>query len=553
MKKTGTRRKIQFREKIDALLIAGILSYVISLLFRIPLTAMIGENGMGYFASVNELFMMITLFVSVGMAASVHSLIKYKMRREQYRGAQKVLRYALFMTIGFAAAVCILLLLWGDFVSDIVFLEPFSRMAVYMMAPSVLFMAVTCLLRGYFQGTGTKMPTIHSIIIEKLLTIGFGLFFAAVFYNYGKKVAAVLQNSNYAAVYGAMGAFAGILLASLLSFLHLFFIYLMYSGTVKRQMYKDNTKTVDTAEYVCRTLLWMAVPYGIFAVLFCINTLIDQRIYYYFMNVKNLGAGKAAAWGSYYGIYLVIVGVLAALGCLIPGRAVRGIVGAWNRDEQRSARDQVSQTINRIITATIPLAIFTAVLAEPLVEMLMKGNTSVATGLVQCGSSLIVFGVLGYLWISILKQLKHINKLLLIGLGTLGIHLGVLYLFLSQTELGINGVVLSNVISGLCVSVAGFAVVARMMRCQGELLRRCIRTLVVTLITAGVAGLIMLLLKVALLSLVGEIVCILICLLIAAPVYFLLMILLRGWSENDLLRIPGGEWIIRLVKRMHLL
>ncbi len=551
---------IKSREKSDPLIYAGFIALTAGLLFRILLMKLIGEEGVGYFAPVNEIFILCSLFITYGLAAATHSLVKYRIKREQYKSARRIFRCALTLALLFGVAACGIMLLANGFIAETVLLERYSWLPVCVMAPAVIFISLTGLLRGYFQGTGTRIPTVHSLILEQLLTIGFGVFVSAVLYRYGYKVAAVLHNNSLLSLYGAVGASLGMLIAALLSFLHLLLLYLLYRGTAKKQIYRDGSRTIEPKAYLYGSLFRSAVPYGIVAVLFAMTTLVDQRMYYYYRNIfAEAGEtilDKITVWGNYYGIYLSVIGIITACVCLIPAKMIKVISGTWQREEYRSARDQMTRTVNSCVTVTVPVVFLTAVIAEPLAVVIGQGNTAITAELIQYGCALILFGTFTYLSCGLLKQFDKIYQLLMIAGGSFLLHLVVLYLLLSQagpTGMGINGVALSNVAAAAGACVGGLALVFRHLQYGQEWLRRCLRILIITLICAGIAGLIAVLFKTALISVLPEFVVIIICSVTVLAVYLVLMLLLRGLTENELEKMPGGAAIITAAKFLHLL
>ena len=66
----------------DYYTIVGILFYVGSLIFRIPLFYLIGEKGVGYFGIAYELYIVIGFFFAYGLSEATAVLIRYRIRRE---------------------------------------------------------------------------------------------------------------------------------------------------------------------------------------------------------------------------------------------------------------------------------------------------------------------------------------------------------------------------------------------------------------------------------------------------------------------------------------
>ena len=547
------KNRMQFQEKQDPLMGAGFIALILCLAFRIPLMRAIGAEGLAYFAPANEVFLLCIAFCNHGFSEALSNMMRYRIKREQYRNANRIFRAAYAITITFGLFVVAFVLIFNSFISNVVFLQHFSQMALYMIAPAIALMAFTCLLRGYFQGMGSPYPSAHSMIVEQVFTIIFGLVFALYFVSYGEKVAGILRNEHFSMSYGAMGAAIGIAASSVISFLHLFVIYIMYRGTTKRQIYRDNTRQIETSSFIYQSLLLSAIPIGAFAVLFQLNHLIDQRMFYYYFNKLNENGevilNKAFVWGNYYGIYLVIVGILTAMICMIFMKNSRAISAAWFREEYRVSREKLMQSLTAAIIIAIPVAVLTAVLAEPIASLLDVEAVDTATKLLQNGSILIVFYTFSYFWFDLLKQFKKTAQVLMLAGGGLAIHIFALLIIMpliKHAEQLIIGIIVTNIIGVGFSFMLGFFLVKRMLNYQGEWMNRSARTLMITMLCSAIIGLMVLALSKGILNLVGPAVTILICLLISLVAYLILMILLRGLTISELDHLPGGQFMIRL-------
>jgi stage V sporulation protein B len=545
------------REKHDSLLTAGFAALVLSLAFRIPLMAVIGAEGLAFLAPVNELLLLGVAFYSNGLSEAVSGMVRYRSKREQFRNAHRVFRAALNISVICALALAAVILIFHSFISRVVFLENFSRMPLLLIVPALVFMAFTCLLRGYFQGMGSPYPTVHSMILEQLFSFTLGILFAIYFLDYGQKVAAVLRDQSFASSYGAMGAALGISLAALIAFLHLLLIYYLYGRSIKQRIYDDTTRQMETPGFLYRSLLWQAIPFGAVMIIYQANNLIDQRIFYHFANVLTEGGAAAydhaAAWGTYYGLLLPVAGILAAFTCFTRDKALKSIAAAWMREEYGAVREQLMYAVQICLIVTIPLAVLVAVLAEPLVVLLGQGNSEAGAGLLQRGSALIVLLAFCLFWLSILKHFKKAVSLFIMVAGGLAVHIAALWLLLSQADL-VEGliwrVVAANLISFGFMFLVGFFLVARMIGYPGDLLNRNLRTLVITLLCSAVAGLMAMLLSLGIRALIGSALTVLVCVGIALTAYIILMMLLRGLTAAELDRLPGGQVLVRLGRLM---
>ena len=100
--------------KNRVVLSSGIVSYMILLLLRIPLSRVIGDEGVGLFAPAFELYLLTTLVISYGMSNAMAGIIRYRVKRERYRNAGKVFKTAFFMNLFIGVVMALFLLLFSS-------------------------------------------------------------------------------------------------------------------------------------------------------------------------------------------------------------------------------------------------------------------------------------------------------------------------------------------------------------------------------------------------------------------------------------------------------
>lgn len=543
VKKGGKGRKREW------MIGAGLLAYLIGLVIRIPLSHMIGDQGIGFYSIGMEIYMLASAVLSYGITKAVAILIKYRVKREMFKSARKVYKNALFLTTLIGTLMTVGVLFLSETIATTFILEQMGYLAVAAAAPAILLAAVMGVLKGYFQGMGTMLPTVHSKLVVQFIMLAASLIFGSVMYSYGVKVAALLKNNEYAAAYGAFGAVIGLSVACLLGVLHLVFINVVYAGTFKQQLMRDGAKYVESNGQIISMLLSTALPYMLCALLYNMNYLVDQRIYNYASNIGGRSGTRIAYWGVYYGKYSPVIGIAAILCTFAAVVGIPKIVQMHERKEYREVQFHLENSVHYIAVISIPTAVLIAALAEPIVGVLFSGETKTAITLIQAGSSVIVLFAFSYFFMGILQRIRKMRMVMLGGLIAFILHLGIVYLLSMKTNLGITAVVCGMIVFWLTVCVTGFIGVIKYMQYSQE----WIRTFGITVIAAGAAGLIVLLLCKALLGLVGNIIMLILSLPIGIIVYNVLLILLRGVREDELENMPGGKVIIFFAEKVHLL
>ena len=154
---------------------AGIITYIISLCMRIPLSRVIGDTGIALFAPAYELFILCALIFSYGISRTMAGLIRYRMKRAQYKCARKVFHIAFKLSLMISIVFALIIALASDYLSEVLVLESMSKRAIIAAAPALVLTALVNVLRGYFNGNGFGVLVAHSQYIEKIT-----MFIAAI-------------------------------------------------------------------------------------------------------------------------------------------------------------------------------------------------------------------------------------------------------------------------------------------------------------------------------------------------------------------------------------
>lgn len=535
--------------KNQMVLTAGIWSYIILLLMRIPLSRVIGDAGMGLFAPAFELFWLITLFTSYSMTKAMTGIIRYRVKREQYKNAGKVFRTAFFIDFVVSIVLAAVLVVLARVLADILFLESLSRMAILVTAPVIIFAALIGTFRGYFNGYGLGVLVAHSQYIEKIAMVVCVLVCGNLFHAYGEKVTLLLKADDYTYAYGALGAMIGVLLSQIITILYLLVIYVIYSGSLKRKLAQDNSKRMETQYGLQRMLLNNSIPIALIAVLFNAFMMIDQRMFNYCMNKKEMGEVRTALWGSYYSKFAVLIGIGAALICLSVYALVGKISNAYEKEEYRVMRERIGKAVRKVCIVAFPMAIYLAVLAEPVVKCLYKGMTDEVFVWVQKGAVLIVLYGFGFLFGQLLYKLHMVRELVFTTMISLAVHVASAYLMVQKAMLGADGVIYSLILFFLMYAALNFLLVGRNLKYRQE----WIADVAFPAAAACVSGIVVMLLNKLLYGSVGALITIAIACVAGLFLYVLLLMILKVIGEAEISRMPFGFFFLMLGRNIGIL
>ena len=154
------------REKKDDFLMQGmilavamVLTKVIGVVYRIPLTNILGDEGIGFYGYAFEVYAMALMLSSLSLPTAVSKLVASRMAMRQRRNAFRVFQCAFVFSATVGILTTLLIFFGAESISVNLMKSPLSVYALRVLAVGLFIVAILGVLRGYFQGLGTMMPT----------------------------------------------------------------------------------------------------------------------------------------------------------------------------------------------------------------------------------------------------------------------------------------------------------------------------------------------------------------------------------------------------------
>ncbi|MGN1201629.1 MAG: oligosaccharide flippase family protein, partial [Candidatus Caccovivens sp.] len=139
------------------LLLSGLVCKALGALFRLPLTNLLGIEGIGMFQLVMSLYAFALVLTSGGVTNSLSKLISSARARGQFQKISTYLWRALFVAIGIGTLIGLVFFFFGGFISNFQGIgQNKSYLLFLVMLPLGAGLAV---FRGFFQGYENMLPT----------------------------------------------------------------------------------------------------------------------------------------------------------------------------------------------------------------------------------------------------------------------------------------------------------------------------------------------------------------------------------------------------------
>ena len=528
------------------LVCANILVKVIGAGFKIPLTYILGEEGMGLFSTAYTIYSLLFIIATAGLPVAVSKMVSESRTLKRPGEVKLILKvsFAILSAIGILGFF-ILYFFAGRF--SVMLSNPRAELGIKAIAPAMLFVALMSAFRGFFQGHQNMFPTAASEVFEALGKLIFGYGFAYYF-------ASTITNDIMRINLGAAGAVAGVSMGALLGFAVLLVIYAanrkkLYSG-------KDSSICRSGVE-IAKKLISIAVPITIGASVFSLTSIIDMA-----MIMRRLEAAgfdpkttALALYGSYTGYAVPLFNMPPTLISSISISVVPAIAGAYVGGEHSFVSQLTKKSVKITILFALPCAIGMSTLARPILQAVYTNSNAAQT--LSILAIAIVFVSLVMLTNAILQSIGRVNiPVINMVLGGI-LKIVINYFLVANPNINISGAPIGTNACYILILTLNIFWIVKLMKVDfsvSEFIAKPV--LCVAAMGAAVIGTMSVVSRVFASS--GRIFYLtltLVCVAAGAITYGIMLFVTRLITYDDVLMLPKGEKIanymlkFRLIKR----
>lgn len=548
---TKKTKKDDFLLQGAILAIAAVVVKIIGVLYRIPLTNILGDEGNGYYGYAYEVYAMTLMLSSFSLPIAVSKLVSARMASGQKKNAFRVFTCsaAFAVVVGILAAV--LIFMGADFISTNMMESPFSAYALRVLAVGLFTVAVLGVLRGYFQGLGTMIPTAISQIIEQITNAIVGLAGASVMINIGARAAEEAKEELLGPAYGAAGATLGTVMGSAFALLFLLFTMYTYRTTIRRQMKRDRRRRKESYGRLLKILLLTTLPIIFSTAIYNINQILDMTLFNKIMAMQGYPEKEyMALLGIFTGKYNTLINVPLAMANGLAASVIPSLTAAYTERNRVQIHDKIAQSTRLTMLVALPCTVGLVVLASPLMVFLFNDDSEIPARLLTIGAITVVF----YGWSTVMNSmLQGINKVMDPAKNaaiSLVIHLISLVLMMVVFKLNIYALVVSNIVFSICMCVLDVRSIRKACRYRQEWNKTFLKPLIAAAIMGVVTYVVYQVMDVAI---GGRFAATGIAIVAAVIVYAIAILKLGALSAEDIMALPQGRRIYILCDRLRLL
>ena len=548
---SNSRSGKDFLAQGSILAVSGILVRIIGLLYRVPVTNIIGEQGSGYYQIAYEIYNIALILSSYSLPLAVSKLMAARETEKKYKESYRLFLCALAFAIVSGLLMSLIIFCGAGFIAEKLFQMPGVVIPLRVLAPTIFICAILGVLRGFYQGKHTMIPTALSQILEQVVNAAVSVGAAALLM---KKYADNPDVYSYGAAGSTLGTFSGATVAMLF----LAVIFFMYRPTLKRQLARQEKAdrqngVVDEESWgmIFKILIMTIIPVILAQTIYQISGVLNNLLFNKIMAAKGMEESMRSTLTGIYGSkYRTLINVPIAISQAVETAMVPSIVTSLVRGNRNEIQAKIHSAVKFNMIIAIPAAVGLSVLSKPVIDLLFRNNTDVAYTILRIGAYAVIFYALSTVFNGVLQGINRMRLPVIHSAVSLAFNLCLLTVLLRFTDLGIFSMVIVNITFPLIVSILNMISVCRETGYRQEY----VRTFAVPAISSAVMGfaawglyrLLYLLTK-------SNAVSVLLTIVLAAAVYVVMLCLLKCFTKEELYDFPMGGRIVRLLTKFHLI
>lgn len=317
--------------------VGGLISKLLGAIYRIPLVAYLGGEGMGIYQLVYPLYCILLTVSASGIPTGIARLISSGVQV----GAERKAFY-LYGGIGLIGSLVMFALSTPLSIAQG---EPGVALCCRLLSPSVFFVAIISVVRGYFQGKSNMLPTAFTEVTEQLVKVAAGILLAG------------LYKGN--ALYATAAAVLAVTVSEVIACIFSIIIYLTAQRGVK-PLFKTSTPSV-------KMLFAYTVPLTFSAIALPVGQLLESIAV---VNILRATADNATAlYGIFSGCAITLINLPVSVTYGLAAASVPLISPLASNGDMHGAIDKVKKSLLYTLLFSLPFAVGLYVFAPLAVRL----------------------------------------------------------------------------------------------------------------------------------------------------------------------------------------
>ena len=485
-----------------------LITKALGLIFRIPLTNILGGTGMGYYSSAYTVFMPLYAIAASGIPSAMSMVVAESYAFERYKNIKRI-KHVSLIGFSFISLLATLFMIFLSYpISKYISGDSKSYLCVIAIAPTILAGSVMSVYRGYYEGLRNMLPTAISEIIESLLRVvlGLGGAYLAIylanrgFEKHGTVFGQAISNSddilNAATPYISAFSLLGVTLSTIIAAVYCVLRSKISGDGITKQMIASDIVT-DRMRTIFKSVFMLALPIAVSSVITTVISMIDLAtippiIKSLYDRNSSIGLFKIIGdqidapdipnfvYGSFVGLALTIFGLIPSLTSIFGKSSFANVAACYSKKNMNALSKSANAALFSTNFIAMPCALGIMILSKPILSLFFRTrplevSISVKPLMYLCiGMIFISITVTTFSLLQAVGNVKAPLKILAVGLI---IKLGLNIALMNIQILNISGAAISTSVSYMFIGICAVLTFSKHTNVKIDLITTTIKPL----------------------------------------------------------------------------
>ncbi len=547
MNTRNEKKRADFLKQGGILAMASLIVRFIGMIYRIPMSNILGEEGNGIYGLAFEIYDVILIISSYSLPIALSKIISAQQAGKQYKNTGKTFRVAMTFAI---LSGCIFggFLFFGANIIETYIYPEYSgvQIPIRVLAPTIFIVALLGVFRGFFQGKKTMVPTAVSQVIEQIVNaiVSVGASYLFIKWN---------AESMYQAAWGAAGGTLGTCLGAASALLLVLFVYWLYRPIQEKLERRDRSQSTLSSRYLFRLLIFTILPIILSQTVYNISGLIDYKLFGWISGNNGVDSYTIKTMiGIYSSKYRTLSSVPIAISTAIASSMIPSAVSAYTERDTEQLKYNISSGIKFNMMIAFPCTAGFILLGQPIIRMLFTNTDYVLGGhMLTAGAMAIIFYALSNVTGGVLQSIDKMRLPVIHSAISLVIHVILVACLLNFTGAGIYALIIGNVTFPIVIFALNLLAIKRYIPSYRQETTKTFLAPLSASLWMSVA--IVIVYEGLGLIIPSNAVRTLAALFAAVLVYFVVFLLLKGVTRDELFDFPMGRRLYLLARKLRVM
>ena len=429
-------KKNSFLRGIIYLLVSQIFIKIVGFAYKFYLINKpgFGDEGNAIYSSGFQIYALLLAFSSTGVSSAISKLVSEELAIGDSKGAHRIFKISLITFSIFGIIGSALLFFEAKKISINWIQIPKAENSLVCLAPSIFFVSIISVFRGYYNGRQKFEIMAKSQMFEQIFKTVFTIVLVELVIKLQRKETYIMAGAaNLATTF-----------ATIICFLYIYLHYQKESKNIKKKIQRTNVYKVNGIRKTIKKILSDSVPISLGSIIASFNKTIDSLTVVRFLKHTINEEDAIIQYGILSGKVDIICSAVIALNVAFVTAFIPSIVRSYTKKDYKNMYKKIRIFIITTIIIGIPYTLLMMLFPDKILKILFPNASSGAVYL-KFSSISIIFMLLTQTVNTILQALGKV-KIPPISLG-----IGLIFKLICNislipnSKIGIFGAIIGNI------------------------------------------------------------------------------------------------------------